>query len=389
MKREELISQFLSIYGKNKEEVHLFFAPGRVNLIGEHTDYNNGFVLPCALSFGTYLCARKTDEAYIDFHSEGFSYTLKLPLLNKYAKDGREWVNYPLGVIEMFSQKGYKCGGLQLYYTGNIPPAAGLSSSASIEMVTAFALNDIYGWGFDLMDLIHLCKKAENEFVGVNCGIMDQFAVGQGRKGQAVFLNCGTLAFKHVPLEIPGYRLVITNTNKKRGLEESKYNERVSECRKAVDDLSDYLVVNSLGEVGYEQFMQNKHLIKDETVRKRASHVISENKRVLEAVKALMNKDFSGFGQLMVQSHNSLRYDYEVTGFELDSLVEISLRQNGVLGARMTGAGFGGCTVAFVRQEDLEAFVSAVSVEYQETTGLTPIFYLPEVGDGVKRIFKE
>lgn len=389
MKTEELISQFLNIYGKSQEETCLYFAPGRVNLIGEHTDYNNGFVLPCALSFGTYLCARKTDEPFIEFHSQGFSYNLKLPLSNKYGKSGQEWVNYPLGVIEMFAQKGNKTGGLQLYYAGNIPPAAGLSSSASIEMATAFALNDLYDWGYNLMDIIHLCRKAENEFVGVSCGIMDQFAVGQGRKNHAIFLNCGTLAFRHVPLDIPGYRLVITNTNKKRGLEDSKYNERVAECRKAVDALSGSLGVNSLGEVGYEQFMQQKHLISDTIILKRAMHVVSENKRVLEAVKALLNKDFTYFGQLMAESHHSLRDDYEVTGFELDSLVEISLRQKGVLGARMTGAGFGGCTVAFVREENLDAFISGVTTAYKAATGLDALFYLPEVGDGVKRIYPE
>lgn len=386
METEELKSQFLKIYGASKEDIHQYFAPGRVNLIGEHTDYNNGFVLPCALSFGTYLSVRKVDEPYIEFQSQGFSYTLRLPLQDKYEKSGQEWINYPLGVIEAFSQKGNKTGGLQFYYAGNIPPAAGLSSSASIEMVTAFALNDLYGWGYNVMDLIHLCRKAENEFIGVNCGIMDQFAVGHGKMNHAIFLNCGTLAFQHVPLNIPGYRLVITNTNKKRGLENSKYNERVAECRKAVDYLSESLGVNSLGEVGYEQFMQQNQLIRDEVVLKRARHVVTENQRVLEAVKALMNRDFPYFGQLMVQSHKSLRDDYEVTGFELDSLVEISLKQKGVLGARMTGAGFGGCTVAFVKEENLEEFISGVSKAYKEKTGLEAQFYLPEVGDGVKRI---
>lgn len=386
MHSEELKSIFLSIYGKGNEEVHLFFAPGRVNLIGEHTDYNNGFVLPCALSFGTYLYVRKTDEPFIEFHSQGFDYSSKLRIQNNYVKSGQEWINYPLGVIEMFSLNGKKTGGLQLYYAGNIPPAAGLSSSASIEMVTAFALNDLYNWGYNLMDLIHLCKKAENEFVGVNCGIMDQFAVGQGKLNHAIFLNCGTLAFQHVPLNIPGYRLIITNTNKKRGLKDSKYNERVAECRKAVDYLSESVGVTSLGEMGYDQFMQHNHLIKEQVVLKRALHVVSENQRVLEAVKALINKDFTYFGQLMVASHNSLRDNYEVTGYELDSLVDISLKQKGVLGARMTGAGFGGCTVAFVREENLDSFISAVSIEYKSTTGLDAEFYLPEIGDGVKRI---
>jgi galactokinase len=386
MQTEELVTQFLSIYGKSNEDVHLYFAPGRVNLIGEHTDYNNGFVLPCALSFGTYLCARKTDEPFMEFQSDGFNFTMKLPLQDNYKRSGHEWINYPLGVVEMFAQKGNKTGGLQLYYSGNIPPAAGLSSSASIEMVTSYALNDLHGWGYNIMDIIHLCRKAENEFVGVSCGIMDQFAVGQGRKDHAIFLNCGTLAFQHVPLNIPGYRLVITNTNKKRGLEDSKYNERVAECRKAVDYLSGSLGVHSLGEVGYEQFLEYHQLIKDEFVLKRAMHVVTENKRVLEAVKALMNQDFTYFGQLMIQSHNSLRDDYEVTGFELDSLVEISLKQKGVLGARMTGAGFGGCTVAFVKEENLDEFISGVSTAYDARTGLEAQFYLPEVGDGVRKI---
>jgi galactokinase len=215
---------------------------------------------------------------------------------------------------------------------------------------------------------------------------MDQFAVGQGKMNHAIFLNCGTLSFQHVPLHIPGYRLVITNTNKKRGLEESKYNERVAECRKAVDYLSGSLGVHSLGEVGYEQFLEHRQLIKDEVVIKRAMHIVSENKRVLEAVKALLNKDFTYFGQLMVQSHNSLRDDYEVTGFELDSLVEISLKQKGVLGARMTGAGFGGCTVAFVKEENLDGFISGVSEAYKGKTSLEAQFYMPEVGDGVRKI---
>jgi galactokinase len=364
----------------------VFFAPGRVNLIGEHTDYNNGFVLPCALSFGTYLCVRQTDGPYIEFHSEGFSFSAKLPVAEKYANIGREWINYPLAVLEMFARKELKPGGLQLYYSGNIPPAAGLSSSASIEMVTAFALNDIFNWGYQLMDLIHLCRKAENEFVGVSCGIMDQFAVGQGKVNHAIFLNCGTLSFHHVPLNIPGYRLVITNTNKKRGLEDSKYNERVAECRKAVDYLSEPLGIKSLGEVGWEQFVENVKLIDDNVVLKRARHIISEDQRVLEAVKDLINGNLVHFGQLMVQSHNSLRDDYEVTGFELDSLVEISIAQDGVLGARMTGAGFGGCTVAFVKDEKLDAFIAGVTVAYKQKTGLEPQFYLPEIGEGAKKL---
>jgi galactokinase len=386
MKNDQLLSRFSAIYGTGREETHLYFAPGRVNLIGEHTDYNQGFVLPCALSFGTYLAVRKTDEPLLEFQSEGFNEAPGVSLSNKYEKSGQAWTNYPLGVIEMFREKGRLCGGLQFYYSGNIPPAAGLSSSASIEMVTAFALNDLYGWGYNLLEIIHLCRKAENDFIGVNCGIMDQFAVGQGKKGQAIFLNCGTLAFRLVPVVLPGYRLVITNTNKKRGLEDSKYNERVGECLRAVEYLSQKIVINSLGEIGYEKFTKYQHLITNEIILKRARHIVMENQRVLEAVKALMSKDLEYFGQLMVQSHKSLRDDYEVTGIELDSLVEISLKQKGVLGARMTGAGFGGCTITFVKEESLEEFIAGVSAAYKAKTGLQAEFYLPEIGDGVKKI---
>jgi galactokinase len=386
MEAKELISKFLKIYGQGPEEIHLYFAPGRVNLIGEHTDYNNGYVLPCALSFGTYLAIRKTGEPYLEFHSDGFDYSARVPLRNKYEKTGNDWINYPLSVIEMFLEKGNKTGGLQFCFSGNIPPAAGLSSSASIEMVTAFALNDICKWDYSIMEIIHLCRKAENEFVGVSCGIMDQFAVGQGKKDHAIFLDCGSLDFQLVPFVLPGYRLVITNTNKKRGLGDSKYNERVGECRKAVEYLSKQSDIRSLGDIDTEKFTAYQHLITDQTVLKRARHVVTEDFRVLEAVHALKNDDLAYFGQLMIQSHHSLRDDYEVTGPELDSLVEISLKQKGVLGARMTGAGFGGCTVALVKNDKLDEFIAGVSIAYQEKTGLQAIFYLPEIGDGVKRI---
>ena len=386
MQASQIISTFHKLYSNSPEEPVLFFAPGRVNLIGEHTDYNNGFVLPCALSFGTYLAIRKTAEPYLEFYSEGFRFSSRIPLAGSFAKHDSEWINYPLGVMEMFARKGFKTGGLQLYYYGNIPPAAGLSSSASIEMVTAYALNHIYDWGYSILDLIHLSRKAENEFIGVNCGIMDQFAVGQGKKGHAIFLDCGSLDFSHVPMNHPGYRLVITNTNKKRGLGDSKYNERVGECAKAVGYLSREINIKSLGEVDIEMFNQYHHLITDKIIWKRALHVVSENYRVQEAVKALSENDLEYFGKLMEYSHMSLRDDYEVTGFELDSLVDISLEQKGVLGARMTGAGFGGCTVALVKEENLDEFISGVSVAYKEKTGLKAEFYLPEIGDGVGEV---
>lgn len=386
MKVAEITAQLTKHFGPGKGAFHTFFAPGRVNLIGEHTDYNNGFVLPCALSFGTYLAVRKIDEPLLRLGSANFEFSLELPLAAEYTRIGNEWINYPLGVIRMFQLKGLETPGLEMYFSGDIPPAAGLSSSASIEMVTAFALNDLFGWGLDMMELIHLSRKAENEFVGVNCGIMDQFVVGQGKENHAVFLNCGTLAFRHIPVRLKDYRLVITNTNKKRELADSKYNERVAECHKGLDSLYPEFNIKSLGEVGLEQFYQYQHLIEDPVVLKRVRHVVTENMRVLESVKALMNNDSDYLGQLMVQSHKSLRDDYEVTGFELDTLVEVILKQEGVLGARMTGAGFGGCTVAFVKEDKLENYMADVSIAYFNKTNLRAEFYLPEIGDGVKRL---
>lgn len=386
MKSEDLISRFLRIYGQRSEEIHLYFGPGRVNLIGEHTDYNGGFVFPCALSFGTYLAIRKTSEPFLEFHSEGFEYSAIIPLRSQYHRSGKEWVNYPLGIIETYRQYGHLTGGLQFFYSGNIPAAAGLSSSASIEMVTAFALNDLYNWNYSILDQIKLSKKAENEFIGVNCGIMDMFSIGQGKKDHAILLDCDSLEFQLVPVFVKDYSLVITNTNKKRGLGDSKYNERVGECGKAVECLSKELKINSLGNVRMEQFNAFAHLIPDPVIFKRARHVISENDRVLQAVKALKNGKFAMFGELMIQSHHSLRDDYEVTGFELDSLVDIMLKQKGVLGARMTGAGFGGCTVAFVKNECLDEFLENVATAYKEKTGLQAEFYLPEINDGVKKL---
>jgi galactokinase len=384
--KEKIISAFTELYGEGNEVIRVYFAPGRVNLIGEHTDYNNGYVFPCALTFGTYLAVRPTNRPFLEFHSHGFEYNVKIPLQSAYRKESTEWINYPLGIIETLRQEGKVSGGLQLYYRGDIPSAAGLSSSASIEMVTAFALNDVYKWKYTIPDLIRISKKAENEFIGVNCGIMDMFSIGQGKAGHAIFLDCGTLNFQLVPANITGHKLVIINTNKKRGLGESKYNERVEECQRALNFLSKSLKANSLGEISLIDFRQNEHLITDAIIKKRARHVITENQRVLDAVKALKSNDFITFGQLMNDSHASLRDDYEVTGFELDSLVNIMQRQDGVLGARMTGAGFGGCALAFVNEHCLEKFLDEVTASYHNKTGLRAGVYLPEIGDGVKRI---
>ena len=382
MNMDVLTEEFVKLYGQSGEEIFYFFAPGRVNLIGEHTDYNNGYVLPAALSFGTYLLARMNEGNTLRLATSNFEYKAEIPLGELDKKHNDEWVNYPLGVISEFNKQMKTLGGLDLYYSGNIPAAAGLSSSASIELVTAVAINDLYECGFDTLELIHMSVRAEREFVGVQCGIMDQFIVGKGRERSALFLNCGTEQFVHVPFVPEDYRLVIADTKKVRKLSDSKYNERVAECQEGLKIISQTRRIGSLGELNIEALGEIEHTIQDPVIRKRIRHVVSENHRVLDAVKSLMNKECEKFGELMNSSHDSLRDDYEVTGFELDTMVGISRKQNGVLGSRMTGAGFGGCTVSLVRKDCIENFIENVGAEYAEKTGLMPEFYLPEIVGG-------
>ncbi len=383
----KLSANFITLYGDNPEPSHTFFAPGRVNLIGEHTDYNNGYVLPCALSFGTYLMIRKTSDKLLRFASENFDFKTEIPFEKLSEKVGEEWINYPLGVIEMMKEKGLEMdSGLEMLFSGNIPNGAGLSSSASIELVTAFALNTVFEMNLKRLNLIMIGKKAENEFVGVNCGIMDQFIVGKARKKSALFLNCGTLKYVHVPFVLNDHQLVIINTSKKRKLSDSKYNERVKECQQAVEDYRSIRALNSLGEISLESFNVQSAVIKDDVIRKRARHVVSENRRVMEAVKAMMAKDMDRFGQLMYESHISLRDDYEVTGIELDTLVDLAMGFDGCIGSRMTGAGFGGCTVSIIKKGMQDEFETAITSEYTETTGLIPEYYYPEIDAGVRQI---
>lgn len=386
MNLEQLKSSFIKRYGETAGEPAVFFSPGRVNLIGEHTDYNNGYVLPCALTFGTYLLLGKNNASRIRLASENFEEVFELSLDEIHQKQDGKWINYPLGVIDQLRKHGLEPEGMDLLFYGNIPNSAGLSSSASIEMVTAFALNDIYVLGLPKTELVKLSQKAENEFVGVNCGIMDQFAVGMGEKDRAVFLDCGTLEYELIPLHLEGHKLVIANTNKSRGLADSKYNERVGECRKAMDYLRKAKIIDSLSDLTYQEFTEIKHLIPDITIRKRAKHVISENQRVLDAVEALRKGNLRLFGKLMNASHNSLRYDYEVTGPELDAMVEAARQSDGVRGARMTGAGFGGCTVALVQEDAVENFMQEVGKMYTGKTGLEAEFYISEIGNGTMRL---
>ena len=386
MDTKNFAEKFYEKYGNRKEKPVLFFSPGRVNLIGEHTDYNGGFVFPCALNYGTYLLIRKIKGNTLKFSTINFNDDFETELKGLFLNTGKKWINYPLGVINEFIKKGIKLSGLEFLYYGDVPNGAGLSSSASIEMVTAVAMNEFFNAGFSTLDLVKMSQKAENEFVGMNCGIMDQFAVGFGKKNHAIFLNCDTLFFENVPLILTDCSLIITNTNKRRGLTDSKYNERRSECDKAVELLQLYKPIRNLSELNIGEINILEKYIKDPVIRKRAKHVISENGRVIEAVSVLKKNNIIRFGELMNQSHDSLKDDYEVTGTELDTLVYEGRKLPGVIGTRMTGAGFGGCTISIVRKADSAKFMTSLSTTYQKKTGLVPDFYQPEIGDGAGRI---
>ena len=385
MELESLHNKFFTLYGNEASPGQTYFAPGRVNLIGEHTDYNGGYVFPCALQYGTYLLARFNGSDQIRFATANFDQPCSVNARG-FIRQDTKWVNYPLGVMDQLVKRGFEMKGMDLLFSGDVPNAAGLSSSASIEMVTAVAMNDLFDMQFDMIDLIKIGQKAENEFVGVNCGIMDQFASGLGKTEHAVYLDCATLDYEQVPLVLGDFALLISNTNKRRGLTDSKYNERRAECESSVESISKTHPVSYLGELSYERFLDLQHLIPEETVRRRAHHVVSENQRVLDAVKALKQSDLVLFGQLMNASHDSLRDDYEVTGTELDTLVEEARKVDGVVGSRMTGAGFGGCTVSLVRKDAIDRFIVEVGSAYYAKTELKPDFYVGEVGDGARKL---
>jgi len=385
MSQKSATEAFCERYGESSNPYQIYFAPGRVNLIGEHTDYNGGYVFPCALNFGTYLVLRTNDTEEMRMATTNFPYA-KSVSLDKIKKHNGSWINYPMGVMDQFQKRGFELKGMDLMYSGTIPNAAGLSSSASIEMVTAVAINEMLGLGLDMIDLIKLSQRAENEFVGVNCGIMDQFASGMGKKDHAIFINCDTLDYKTIPMNTGDYKILISNTNKRRGLADSKYNERRAQCEHAVEFLSQAGQISFLGELTQEQFNSRLYTISDDTILRRARHVVSENNRVLLAIQALKKNDLVTFGTLMNASHDSLRDDYEVTGFELDTLVEEARKVDGVLGSRMTGAGFGGCTVSLVHNDATDEFIKEVGPPYKAKTGLQPDFYIAEAGDGARRL---
>ncbi|MGX4588112.1 galactokinase [Paenibacillus chitinolyticus] len=383
-----LKTQFIELYGGTEKDITVFHAPGRVNLIGEHTDYNGGYVFPAALTFGTTLLLRKNNEGLLRMASTNFAHKGSCSLDDVVYREEDDWMNYPKGVVAKLQQRGQgPRSGYDMLFHGEIPNGAGLSSSASIEVVTGYGLLEAEGYPADRVELALLAQKAENEFMGVNCGIMDQFAVANGRKDHAILLMCDTLEYELVPFQSGSYKLVIGNTNKRRGLVDSAYNERRSQCEQAVRDLQTrFPDLTLLGQISLEQFEANKDVIKDDIVRRRAQHVVEEIDRVLKSIDVLKANDLEAFGRLMNGSHESLRDLYEVTCRELDVMVEAALSVPGVLGSRMTGAGFGGCTVSLVHEDSIEAFREKVGSIYKEQTGLTGDFYVCSIGDGVNRV---
>jgi galactokinase len=376
-----LYQEFKNLFNKDAEKA--YFSPGRVNLIGEHIDYNGGLVMPCAITFGTYVLAATNNEGVFRFRSLNFEDKLDIPLQQDLKKTAEYWFNYPLGIIDYFLKEHHQLQGLDLLFYGDIPISSGLSSSASIEVVTAYALNDLFNCGYSKLELVQLSKEVENVFIGVNCGIMDQFAVAFGEKDKALMLNCDTLDYKAVESNLGEHVLAIINTNKPRKLAESKYNERVQECQTALKALQQELDIQNLCDIDSAMFKQYQHLIKDEIVLKRATHVIEENDRVKLAAEALAGSDLAEFGKLMYASHNSLKNLYEVSGKELDAVVEYSKTNPDVAGARMTGAGFGGCAIALVKQSAFDNFSEAVTAYYTDKIGYAPSVYSSLIGDGV------
>ena len=386
---ENLKNDFTEIFNENP--TNIYFSPGRVNLIGEHTDYNGGNVFPCALSIGTYGLTTKRDDKKVRLYSNNFKDigVIEFDLDQLKFEKKHDWANYPKGVIKTFKDHGFDISnGFNVLIYGNIPNGSGLSSSASLELLTSIILKDTFNLEVDMVSMVKMSQEAENKFIGVNCGIMDQFAIGMGTKDCAILLDCNTLEYRYSKINMDGYKLVIGNTNKKRGLVDSKYNERRAECEEALRILKEYKNVSSLGELTEEDFESLKDKIENPIIRKRAKHAVLENIRTLKAVETLENNNIKTFGELMNQSHISLRDDYEVTGIELDTLVEAAWDQkDNVIGSRMTGAGFGGCTISIVKEDAIDEFINYSTEKYEKIIGYKPSFYVVDISDGTRKLF--
>lgn len=386
--KDKLLQEFERIFG-GVEDVRVFFAPGRVNMIGEHTDYNGGHVFPCALTIGTYVAARRNGMDTCRFYSMNFEQigVVGVDLDHLVYDKKKDWVNYPMGVLAHLIKDGYQVDeGMDFVFYGNIPNSSGLSSSASLEVLTAFATRELFGFSLDFVEMAKLTQRSENQFIGVNCGIMDQFAIAMGKKDNAIFLDTADLSYEYAPLILKNAKIVIACSNKKRGLGDSKYNERRSECEAALALIQTKKKIQSLGDLTEDEFEEIKDVINDEVKIRRAKHAVYENQRTIRAVAALKANDVVTFGKLMNASHVSLRDDYEVTGIELDTLVETAWKVDGVIGSRMTGAGFGGCTVSIVEEDKVDNFIKEVGQTYKDKIGYAADFYVVDIGNGPEEL---
>lgn len=385
---ENVLAKFKELFG-DEGEIGVYFAPGRVNMIGEHTDYNGGHVFPCALTIGTYGVARKRADKKLRFFSMNFEQRgiIESSLDDLTPSKAAGWTNYPKGVMWAFGEKGMPVEyGMDLVLFGNIPNGSGLSSSASVEVLTGFILRDMFGFDVTNQDLALIGQFSENNYNGVNCGIMDQFAIAMGKAGHAIFLDTATLEYEYAPIKLENAKIVIACSNKKRGLGDSKYNERRSECETALAEIQTVKDIKSLGELTEDEFEAVKENVKSDVRIQRAKHAVYENQRTVKAVDALQKNNIALFGELMNASHVSLRDDYEVTGIELDTLVEEAWKVEGVIGSRMTGAGFGGCTVSIVKDEAVDTFIEQVGKAYEAKIGYVADFYVVEIGDGPQKL---
>lgn len=386
--KTKLLTQFEKLFGDTKD-VQVYFAPGRVNLIGEHTDYNGGHVFPCALTLGTYGAARKRNDDKLVLYSMNFEQmgVIESSLSDLKPYDEAGWTNYPKGVMWAFEERGFKLtSGLDLVLYGNIPNGSGLSSSASLEVLTGFILRDLFGFELTNQDLALIGQYSENNFNGCNCGIMDQFASAMGKKNHAIFLDTADLSYEYAPLDLAGMKIVVTNSKVKHSLVDSAYNDRRSSCERALANIQEVCGINGLGDLSEDEFEAAKTSIKDFDDRTKAKHAVYENVRTLKAVEALKSNDLVTFGKLMNESHVSLRDDYEVSCEEIDTLVDAAWKVDGVLGSRITGGGFGGCTVSIVKDEAVDAFKKALTAAYKEAYDKEPEFYVVEAGDGPSKL---
>ncbi|AEB75030.1 galactokinase [Clostridium botulinum C/D] len=385
MIKQDLKQKFIELYGEG--DIRFFFSPGRVNLIGEHIDYNGGVVFPCALEFGTYGLVRKRNDKTVNLVSTNFPLKVSINLNDLIYDKADDWGNYPKGVMKVMMEKGYTVEGMDIMISGNIPNGAGLSSSASLELLIAVIINNLFNnKSIDRVELVKIGQECENKFVGVNCGIMDQFAIGMGKENKAILLQCDSLNYKYADLQLGDYSLVIMNTNKRRALNESKYNERRAECEKALEIIKSKKDVKDLCSLDSTEFNEIKHCISNETIRNRAMHCVQENERVKLAYKYLNMGCTEKFGRLLVESHNSLKNLYEVTGKELDVIVDEALKVPGCIGARMTGAGFGGCALAIVKKSEVDNFINLVNKNYKSVIGYDAEFYMSGISKGTHEI---